>query len=276
MKNLFKPAMIKKFIVILTFLLIIKLLWFVIQVIFLTAEDIDQVNEQSSKALYYRVKLTPNNTAAPQKVIKAPKKISGSINEITLLAIYNASDISVVTVLYKNKSKVLGKGDSLNGFILEGAGNNFAIFSKNNKNYKVLLNKKNKSTDSMLPDTQTSDPTIKKVLGEVTNEGSVKIIDRSLLDHYANNVDEIYKNIGIGEIKEGKDVKGFKVNFVRRDSPFAELGIHRNDVIKAVNGRKIDSYNAAFDVYKNIKNVDNLSLVIIREKKEMELEYEIN
>ncbi|HIP44141.1 MAG TPA: hypothetical protein EYG93_02240, partial [Sulfurospirillum arcachonense] len=161
MKNLFKPAMIKKFIVILTFLLIIKLLWFVIQVIFLTAEDIDQVNEQSSKALYYRVKLTPNNTAAPQKVIKAPKKISGSINEITLLAIYNASDISVVTVLYKNKSKVLGKGDSLNGFILEGAGNNFAIFSKNNKNYKVLLNKKNKSTDSMLPDTQTSDPTIK-------------------------------------------------------------------------------------------------------------------
>jgi len=110
----------------------------------------------------------------------------------------------------------------------------------------------------------------------VTNEGSAKIIDRSLLDHYANNMDDIYKNIGISEIKEGKDIKGFKVNFVRKDSPFAKLGIRRDDVIKAVNGQEINSYNAAFGVYKNIKNIDNLSLVIIRGKEEMELEYEIN
>jgi len=54
MKNLFNPEMIKKLIAILTFLLIVKLLWFAIQVIFLTAKDIDQVKDQSSKALYYR------------------------------------------------------------------------------------------------------------------------------------------------------------------------------------------------------------------------------
>ena len=89
-------------------------------------------------------------------------------------------------------------------------------------------------------------------------------------------MDDIYKNIGIGEIKEGKDLRGFKINFVRRDSPFAKLGIRRNDVIKSINGQEITSYNAAFGVYKNIKNVDNLSLVIIRGKEEMELEYEIN
>ena len=281
MKNLFNPEMIKKLIAILTFLLIVKLLWFAIQVIFLTAEDIDQVKDQSSKALYYRVKLTPSNIAAPQKVIKAPTKIKGSIKEITLLAIYNASDITVVTVLYKEKSKVLGTGDTINGFTLEGAGNNFAIFSQNNKNYKVFLDKKSKSSSSIRPSKKLSAPTKtfskeKKVLGEVTNEGSVKIIDRSLLDHYANNMDDIYKNIGISEIKEGKDIKGFKVNFVRKDSPFAKLGIRRDDVIKAVNGQEINSYNAAFGVYKNIKNIDNLSLVIIRGKEEMELEYEIN
>jgi len=280
MKHLFKPEMLKMLIAVLTFLLVLKLLWFVVQVTWLTAEDIDQEEDKSSKSLYYRVKLTPNNTAAPQKVIKAPTKIEGSIKELTLLAIYNASDIAVVTVLYKNKSKVLGTGDKINGFTLEGAGKDFAMFSKNSKNYKVLLHKKGKSTSNKssirnvpMPSTKTPP---KKDLGEVTNEGAAKIIDRSLLEHYANNMDDIYKNIGISEIKEGKDLKGFKVNFVKKDSPFAKLGIRRDDVIKSINGKEINSYNAAFGTYKNIKNIDNLSLVIIRGKEEMELEYEIN
>ena len=281
MKNLFKPEMVKVIIVGLTFLLILKLLWFIVQVTWLSALDIDQAEDQSSKSLYYRVKLTPNNIAAPQKIVPIrPRKIAGSIKEIKLLAIYNASDITVVTVEYRNKPKVLGSGDRINGFTLEGAGRNFAMFSKEDKNYKVLLDKNSKSSSSMgrvqsIPTPKTKVKT-KKVLGEVTNEGSAKIIDRSLLDHYANNMDDIYKNIGIAEIKEGKDLKGFKINFVRKDSPFSKLGIQRNDVIKSINGQEITSYNAAFGVYKNIKNVDNLSLVIIRGKEEMELEYEIN
>ncbi len=280
MKNLFKPENIKIFLAILTFLLIIKLLWFVVQVTWLSAIDIDQAEDQSSKSLYYRVKLTPNNIAAPQKTVPQVKKIAGSIKEIKLLAIYSATDIAVVTVEYRNKSKVLASGDKINGFTLEGAGSNYAMFSKNDKNYKVFLakNTKGKLNKSSIKSAPASNPKVKaeKVLGEVTNEGSTKIIDRSLLEHYADNMDDIYKNIGIGEIKEGKDLRGFKINFVRRDSPFAKLGIRRNDVIKSINGQEITSYNAAFGVYKNIKNVDNLSLVIIRGKEEMELEYEIN
>jgi len=281
MKNLFKPESIKIFLGLLTFFLIIKLLWFVVQVTWLSALDIDQAEDQSSKSLYYRVKLTPNNIAAPQKVVpKETKQIVGSIKEIKLLAIYNATDIAVVTVEYRNKSEVLGSGDKINGFTLEGAGSNFAMFSKDDKNYKVLLAKNakaklNKSSIKGVPITN-SKVKAKKVLGEVTNEGSAKIIDRSLLEHYADNMDDIYKNIGIAEIKEGKDLKGFKINFVRKDSPFSKLGIRRNDVIKSINGQEITSYNAAFGVYKNIKNIDNLSLVIMRGKEEMELEYEIN
>jgi len=281
MKNLFKPENLKIFLAVLTFFLIIKLLWFIVQVTWLATIDIDQAEDQSSKSLYYRVKLTPNNIAAPKKVVqKTTKKIVGSIKEIKLLAIYNASDIAVVTIEYRNKSKVLGSGDKINGFTLEGAGNNFAMFSKDDKNYKVLLSKntKNVLNKSSIKSVSAANAKVKetKVLGEVTNEGSAKIIDRSLLEHYANNMDDIYKNIGITEIKEGKGLKGFKINFVRKDSPFSKLGIRRNDVIKSINGQEITSYNAAFGVYKNIKNVDNLSLVIIRGKEEMELEYEIN
>ena len=281
MKNLFKPEMLKWLISGFVFLLIVKLLWFVIQITLLSAVDIDQEEDHSSKSLYYRVKLTPNEAPAPQKVAPVVKKVAGSIKEITLLAIYNASDISVITVEYKHKSKVLSSGDVINGFTLEGAGSNYAMFSKNDKNYKVLLKTKGKTSGSVgiiksVPTVPKPKSTEKKPLGEVTNEGSVKIIDRSLLDHYAENMDDIYKNIGISEIKDGKDLQGFKINFVRKDSPFAKLGIRRNDVIKSINGEEIKSYNAAFNVYKNIKNVDGLSLVIQRGKEEMELDYEIN
>ncbi|PTB83601.1 hypothetical protein C9926_02060 [Sulfurovum lithotrophicum] len=281
MKKLFKPETIKVIISALVLLLVLKLLWFVVQITWLTAVDIDQVEDQSSKSLYYRVKLTPNEAPAPQQTIKrTPQKLAGSIKEIKLLAIYNASDIAVITVEYKHKSKVLASGDQLNGFTLEGAGANFAIFSKNDKNYKVMLSKEGKGTVEMGTPRKakaiTPKNNDKKVLGEVTNEGGVRIIDRSLLDHYADNMNDIYKNIGIAEVKEGKNLKGFKINFVRKDSPFAKLGIRRNDIVKSINGQEIKSYNAAFGVYKNIKNVDNLSLVIMRGNEEMELEYEIN
>jgi len=278
MKKLFNPEMIKILVGILGLFLVIKLLWVVVEMLWLTAVDIDQVEDQSSKALFYRVKLSPKEDKAPPQVVRRAVKISGSIKEIKLLAIYNASDIAVVTVEYKNKSKVLASGDEINGFTLEGAGSNFAMFSKENKNYKVLLakNGKNSVSKSVAKIVPSSKPRGKKIEGEVTNEGAAKIIDRSILDHFANNMDDIYKNIGIAEVKDGKDLTGFKINFVRKDSPFAKLGIRRNDVIKSINGQEINSYNAAFGVYKNIKNIDNLNVVIIRGKEEMELEYEIN
>ena len=94
--------------------------------------------QKGGKALYYRVKLSPNEAPPPTSVTK-PVQVVGSIKDITLLAIYNASDITVVTVEYKRKTKVLSKGEAINGFVLEGAGNNYATFSKNAKIYKIPL-----------------------------------------------------------------------------------------------------------------------------------------
>ena len=282
MKDLFKPEMIKKLIMVLSVLLGLKLLWFIVAMGWLSTVDIDQEKQQKSKSLYYRVKLTPNEIAAPQRTpTKAPVKITGgSIKDITLLAIYHASDMTVVTVTYKKGTKVLSSGDAINGFVLSGASNNFAIFVKNDKTYKVSLVKSMSSAAnaSVSPAKHPPKPIKKKKkdLGKVTDAGDHRVIDRALLEHYASNVDDVYKDIGIGEVKNGKDVVGFRINFVKRDSPFAQLGVRRDDVIKSINGQAIDSYSAAFGVYKNIKDVENLSLVIERGKEEMELEYEIN
>lgn len=281
MKHLFSPKVYKAIVTLLILLLLVKIVWLVISLVWLSSQGIDHVEQKGGKALYYRVKLTPNEIAAPQTPTQRPSKQAGSINDITLLAIYNATDTTVITVKHKSKTKVLSRGDNINGFVLEGAGRNFATFSKNTKTYKVMLLKsKTGSQGSGVAPSRHNTPTKevkpKEVLGDVTDVGDHKLIDRSLIDHYAKNMDDIYKNIGIGEIKDGNNLKGFKITFVRRGSPFAKLGVRRDDIIKSINGQEINSYNAAFGVYKNIQNIENLTLVIQRGKEEMELEYEIN
>jgi general secretion pathway protein C len=281
MKHLFKPQVVTGLWTLLILLLVIKLLWFLLEILWLPASGLDQLEERGGKSLYYRAKLSPNEAPAPV-ITKKSVPITGSIKDITLLAIYNASDVTVITVEYKRKTKVLARGDEINGFALEGAGNNYATFSKNGKMYKVtlrIISKGNESiqpSKSSLPSSSAPSSRKRKVEGEIVDVGDHKIVDRSLLDHYAQNMDDIYKNIGIREIKKGKELEGFSISFIRKDSPFAKLGLKRGDVIQSINGQKIDSHKAAFEMYKNMKNIENLSLVIKRGKEEMELEYEIN
>lgn len=278
MKPLFKPETVKGLWILLSLLLVVKILWFVVEVLWLPTAGVDHSEEKSAKALYYRVKLSPNEASAPTAPTATPLETAGSIKDITLLAIYNASDTTVVTVEYKRKTKVLAKGEEINGFVLEGAGSNYAIFSKNAKTYKINLQIKTKGdagANNIRPSSIEPSAT-REVEGDVTDAGDHKIVDKSLISHYAKNMDDIYKNIGIAEVKKGNVLEGFRVSFIRKGSPFAKLGMQRGDIIKAINGQKIDSYNVAFDIYKNIENIDNMTLVIQRGKEEMELEYEVN
>lgn len=277
MKHLFKPEVAKGLWSLLILLLMIKMAWFAVEVLWLPTMGVDHSEKKGAKALYYRVKLSPNDAAAPTTT-KRPLQTAGSIKDIKLLAIYNASDVTVVTVEYKRTTKVLAKGEEINGFVLEGAGSNYATFSKNAKTYQInlIVSRKGEEGIKNAQPSAASASSESRVEGEVIDAGDHKIVDRSLVEHYAKNMDDIYKNIGIREIKKGKDLEGFSISFIRKGSPFEKLGLQRGDVIKAVNGQKIDSYNAAFDVYKNISNINNLTLVIQRGKEEMELEYEVN
>ena len=281
MRHLFSSEIFKKVLAVLVLLLVIKTLWFVVEVLWLPAQGVDQEIQQNPKSLYYRVKLTPNRAAAPVVDHKPVAVNAGDMKDIKLLALYGDSEVTIVTVEYKGKTKVLARGEDINGFVLEGGGLNYATFSKNAKTYKVMLfapksSGKESSISSIVATPSKEVPNSGEVTGEVTDMGDHKVIDRSLLEHYANNMDDIYKNIGITEVKNGKNLEGFRLTFVRKDSPFAKLGVRRDDVIQEINGQPITSYNAAFEVYKNIKNVENLSLKIKRGREEMELEYEIN
>jgi len=277
MKHLFNtaylPSLWRWFVV----LLVIKALWFTVEMLWLSPSGQNHLEQKGAKALYYRVKFSSNETSslAPEQKIE---NIAGSIKDIKLLAIYNASDATVVTVEHQGKTKVLSREESINGFVLKGASSTFANFDKEGKKYRVSLAVTTKGNSSIAPNAATpaQNAAPGKPKGEVIDAGDHKIVDKSLIDYYAKNAEDIYKNIGIVEVKKGNVLQGFRVSFVRKGSEFEKLGVRRGDVIKTINGEKIDSYNAAFGVYKNITNINNLSLVVERGKEEVELEYEVN
>ncbi|MEA2047187.1 MAG: PDZ domain-containing protein [Campylobacterota bacterium] len=276
MKHLFKPEVIKWLWTVLLVWFVIKVLWFLVEVLWLPTKGMTHIEEKGGKALYYRVKLSQSKAPAPV-IKKQVPQTTAKIKDIKLLAIYHALDVTVITVEYKGKTKVLGRGDEINGFILESAGHNYALFRKNDKKYKVSLIISTKGSSSIKSSKPSFEPTPQEELeGEIVDAGDHKIIDKSLISHYAKNMDDIYKNIGIKQIKKGKNLKGFSISFIRKGSPFEKLGLKRGDVIQTVNGQKIDSEKAAFDIYKDIGNIENLTLVIQRGKEEMELEYEVN
>ncbi|MDD3592929.1 MAG: hypothetical protein PHO65_09820 [Sulfurovum sp.] len=285
MKHLFKPERIKLLILVLGIMLFVKLVWVLISFLWLPISGVDYSEEKGPQNLYYRVRVPSNGQS--QKIEKPKEVLQGSIKDIDLLGIYSASDITVVTVRHKGKTKVLSKGEMIEGFVLEGAGSDFATFSKEEKLYNVTLIKPRKNSrgtgsiktvngpDGIRPK-QANTGEGQMPSGEIVDAGDRKIIDRSLLTHYTTNMDDIFKDIGIQDMKEGDRVTGFQVSFVRRGSHFSKLGLQRGDIIKSVNGQEINSYNAAFGIFKEVQNMPNMTLVIIRDNKEMELEYEVN
>ena len=278
MKHLFSPKIIKIIFVILLSFVGVKIVWFGIAMQWLPAIGINHQEAYSGQKLYYRVKLTPNKRAKPIKQpVKNKVKPLENMRDITLLAIYHDSHITVVTVEYRKKTKILSTGDTINGFTLEDATKDFALFSKSEKSYQLqLLQSKNKKAMHQSIASSPTKSTPKKALGEVIDAGDHKIIEKSVFEHYTKNMDEIYKNIGIVEVKEQGTIIGFKLTFVRKGTLFSQLGVQRGDIIKSVNGEKLTSYNAAFKVYQEIQNTENITLQIERNKEEMELEYEIN
>lgn len=283
MKRLFNPENIRLLIQILVTMLFVKLAWFLVELTSLSSQGVEYTKNIQSKALYYRAKFASQKLEEKKK----PLRNVSDIRNIKLHAIYHSNEHLVITVSKNRKSSVLVRGDQIDGYVLDDATEKEAIFVKNGKHYKIRLVEVKPSPNSRSSVTFVEEKTGPQGKSPVEEEGSGQeesiiqsgagyaVVNKNLLKHYTDNFDDIWKNIGLKEIKEGNQIKGFKVNFVKRGSDFAKLGLRRGDLIKRINGEVLDSYQKAFAVYKNIDDISDLTLTIMRGNQEMELEYEI-
>jgi len=276
MKLLFNSKFISTLILIFSVALIIKIGWFIVEITWLNTKGVEYTKPSEVKALYYRTRFASQQLSQPKPT---PTIVADTIKSIKLLAIYRSDKKVVITVSKKGKTFVLIKGDEIDGYILDGATNKEALFVRDEKLYRVELSQSSASSKSSISYThrpRVDAPKIpKKELKEIVNIDGITTIDKNLLQKYSQNMEDIWKNIGINEKKvDGKTI-GFKVNFVKKGSDFAKLGLRRGDLIVAINGDALDSYAKALDVYSNIENIEDLTLRIQRGREEMELEYAI-
>ena len=275
MKQIINTKYFSTAIFFLSIIVLVKLIWLAISLFLLPSSGEEYAQEGKAKALYYRVKLT--NAAASIAPVNTTRKkapVVSSMRGIKLLALYNASDVLVVTVSKGSKTTVLGKGEKIDGFTLTSAGPNFAMFTKGDKEFKLsLINIKNSGKSRSRPKAVSSND--KKPNNAIVEEGGVKHIQRDLLTSYTKNVDKIWKDIGISENKISGKINGFKINFVKRGSDFEKLGLQRGDILMGINGEELNSYGAAMSFFKDINNIENLTLTVQRNGATEELEYEI-
>jgi len=254
-------------ILILTAFFINSVLYFYLPKIYYPTNNISSYDIPFNK---YYIKNSFNiNKKQKKEVVK--KKAYELISNISLQAIYKTEDNNgwiIISEQASNKTRMLNIGDRFKGYKLKLIFIKYVIFEKNNKDYKLLLdNKDEKLSYNTVPEVQDKIETVSDL---------EYIIPRDTVKNYTANINKIWKDININEIKNSNNIiTAFKVTKIRKGSIFDKLGLVKNDIIKSVNNVKLKSYADAFKVYKNINNITNVSMIIIRDNQEVELEYAI-
>jgi len=276
MKPLIKNKLFSTLIYLLSIMVMIKIIWTAVSLFLLPSHGEEYVKESKAKALYLKVKLS-NPTAVIEPIVKQVVKtpISNSMRGIKLLALYNASDALVVTVEKANKTTVLSKGDEIDGFKLNSANLNHAIFTKGGKEFTLNISQIKSTASAISPIKKPLSTKKESSKKEIREEDGKRLITRDLLTSYTKDVDKIWKDIGISENKVDNKLNGFKINFVKKGSDFEKLGLKRGDILTAINAEELNSYGAAMTFFKDIEDIENLTLTVQRNGKSEDLEYEI-
>jgi general secretion pathway protein C len=259
-------------------MVIVKIIWIVISLLLLPKTGENYQEENRVKRLYYRVRLTnESNTIAPITPVKSPSrpKVS-SMSGYKLLGLYNSKKTLVVTVEKARKTTILSKGEKINGFELIAAGANYALFKKSGKEFKLSLNKiKNTMPSTHTRRTQNTISLKHPNSDAIAEQNGVKVISRNLLTSYTKNIDKIWKDISIAQNQKNGKLNGFKINYVKKGSDFEKLGLKRGDILMGINAQPLNSLSAAMNFFKEINDIENLTLTVERNGKSEDIEYEI-
>lgn len=197
------------------------------------------------------------------KAINQPQDLS----KYELKAIYFInSNKGWITVEDKSNqtSYILSLQEQVDGYTFSKLFKNYVIFQKDKKEYKLEI------VEKELTNYQENS------VDEFKAKDNGAVINRNYLNSYTTDMEKIWKNITISEVKNANKTEGFKIEKINKDSVFAKIGLKEGDIIKSINNTPLSSPSEAFKVYGNIGNIKYLNIEISRNNEIMEMSYEIN
>ena len=240
---------------------------------YLPSDGVELNIKENYQPKYQRVDFKNMITTSKVKETSKVKQTTDSgigITSMTLKGLYGTKNKGFVIVAMKStpkKTSIVGIGESFHGYILKSIFLRSAKFHKNGSDFILSLEKiKNSSAITRVK---------KKAIGSIGIDTPVDV-SRQDISYYAKNPKQIWKDISIKEIRNGRKIKGFKVTKIDPNSKFATLGLQKGDLIIRANNVKLQSYREALQIYKNIDKLDTIQIVVMRNNQEVELVYEIN
>lgn len=257
------------------FVIFIVYMIFSIFSLFLPKSGIDFI-EDSTASLRYEKYDGFYSKVASIKTVKANEKVQKKsiekLSKYQLKAVYSTNSNggwAVIQEKSSNKSTVLEQYQKFNGYTLTKLYKDFVIFEKNLKEFKIEL----PSEENISYEVQKRTPLGNENL--IVSENSVRI-KRNYLNTYVNDIDKVWQDIAINDIRKNGKIEGFKVQKINKNSVFGKLGLKENDIIKAINGSTLSSYADAFKVYNDINKLEYLTIEVLRNRETVELNYEID
>lgn len=236
---------------------------------FLPSDGVELQEKKSYRPGYQRVdfKNMLIGTSAIKTQVQGKKNTSGSISITSMLlkGLYGKGSKGFAIVSLKSsaeKTSVVSVGKEFSGYTLKTILTESVIFVKNEVEYTLHMKKSKK--------------TAKSAITSIPVEQTTKQIARNDINDYIQNKKDIWKDIAIEPLKNGNEFKGFKVKRVNMSSEIASLGLRKGDVIVAANNNRLRSLKDVLEIYKNIKTLKTIQLIVLRDEQEKELIYEIN
>jgi len=228
--------------------------------------SLDKTNDITPS--YVRIDFSNMISKIKQKIAqKITEENSQTINDLVLIGLYGNDKKGYVIIAPKSnpkKTSIISIGETYQGYKLKAIRLKYAIFTRNSKDYKLQL-QKTKTKQSNVKITNYND--------KYTN---LKTVNKKDISYFATNPREIWKNISIKEVYNGKKIDGFKVMWIKPGSKFAQLGLKKGDIIIKANNKRLTSYKDAIDIYTNISRLKEVQITVLRDNDEKEFIYEIN
>lgn len=229
------------------------------------SEGIDISIKENYQPMYQRVDFSNMFDKSQSKNnMTASDSNNISITNMVLKGLYGTSAGGYIVIAMKSSPKntsIVEVLQEYQGYLLKSILASHVIFLKDNKEYALIMEEV-----ETLPFKTDKSENDKNVLHNVSRED---------IQIYSKNPESIWKDIVIEEVKDKNKISGFKVVSINAESKFASLGLKQGDVITKVNNVPLTSYKEAIDVYTNLDNLHTVHIVLIREKQEKELVYEI-
>lgn len=110
-----------------------------------------------------------------------------------------------------------------------------------------------------------------------TQESTEFHLERKEIEGYTQNLAQVLQQArAIPETGPSGEVLGFRVVDIQAGSVFEKLGIKKGDLIRGVNGRRLDSVSKAMELYNTLRAENTIAVDIERNGRSETLSYSLN